>query len=146
VDLDPHFKCASGLGSSDLKNADPMRIRIQIRNPVQNRIKYIFLSYRFTVPMTADRKRGRPAKKVAWSNLPPAAARKLPPIDIMTKEEELSPRAKAAVKLVELWSLFFTPEMTEKVVQYTNDKIRHRCEFDSNLSKLFLVLIFHHKF
>jgi len=36
----------------------------------------------------------------------------------------LSPQAKAAVTLFELWSLFFTPEMTEKIVKYTNDKIR----------------------
>jgi hypothetical protein len=74
--------------------------------------------------MTADKKRGRPARNVKWTNLPPPPARKLPPIDIMRKPEELSPQAKAAVTLFELWSLFFTPEMTEKIVKYTNDKIR----------------------
>ena len=42
----------------------------------------------------------------------------------MTKKEGLSPRAKAAVKLVDLWSLFFTPEITAKIVRYTNDKIQ----------------------
>jgi hypothetical protein len=74
--------------------------------------------------MTADAKRRRPAKKVYWTNQAPPAARKQSSVDIMTKEQELSPQAKAALKLVDLWGLFFTPEMTAKLVRYTNDKIR----------------------
>jgi hypothetical protein len=74
--------------------------------------------------MTADKKRRRPAGKVYWTNQPPPPARKLPPMDIMTKEQELSSRAKAASKLADLWGLFITPDMTAKMVRYTNDKIR----------------------
>jgi len=79
--------------------------------------------FRYTVRMTKDSKRGRPARDVFWTNQPPQTRRR-PPADIMTKKEGLSPRAKAAQKISELWGLFFTPEMTAKIVQYTNDKIQ----------------------
>ncbi len=79
--------------------------------------------YKYTAKMTRDAKRGRPARDTYWSNLPPTTRRR-PPGDIMRKKEELSPKAKAAKKIVDLWSLFITPEMMAKIVRYTNDKIQ----------------------
>jgi hypothetical protein len=73
--------------------------------------------------MTKDAKRGRPAQKVVWTNQPPPT-RRHPPSDIMSKREGLSPRAQAAVRIVDIWGLFFTPEMMMKVVRYTNEKIQ----------------------
>jgi hypothetical protein len=74
--------------------------------------------------MTKDKKLGRPAKDVIWTNKAPPAARKAPPVDILNTGEELSRQAKAAKTLAELWDLFFTPSMQEKMVRYTNDKIQ----------------------
>lgn len=73
--------------------------------------------------MTRDAVQGRPAKDIYWINEPPKT-RKAPPRDILKKGEELSKEAKAAKTLSELWSLFFTPSMQEKLVRYTNDKIQ----------------------
>jgi hypothetical protein len=41
----------------------------------------------------------------------------------MTKPEAISNKAKDARSHVDLWSLFFTPEMQAKICIYTNTKI-----------------------
>jgi hypothetical protein len=41
----------------------------------------------------------------------------------MTKGEKISAQAEAAETVDELWSLFFTDEMLEKIVIYTNESI-----------------------
>jgi hypothetical protein len=42
----------------------------------------------------------------------------------MTKPEKLSDNALAAKTTAELWGLFFTDNMLDKLVMYTNDKIQ----------------------
>jgi hypothetical protein len=46
----------------------------------------------------------------------------------MTKGEEISEEAKAAKTSGDLWSLFFTEDMLDKIVQFTNDKISETIE------------------
>jgi hypothetical protein len=41
----------------------------------------------------------------------------------MSKPEELSDEAKEAKTTEDLWSLFFTDTILDKIVQYTNEKI-----------------------
>jgi hypothetical protein len=73
--------------------------------------------------MTKDVVQSRPARDVYWINRP-SRPRKAPPEDIMHRGEELSDKAKAAKTPAELWDLFFTPSMQDKLVRYTNDKIQ----------------------
>jgi hypothetical protein len=82
----------------------------------------IFVLSRYEVKVTADRKRGRPARTLKWTTRVPAT-RKRGPEDIMTKAEGLSAEALAADSVMDLWSLFITDEILDQVVQYTNVKI-----------------------
>jgi hypothetical protein len=77
--------------------------------------------------MTGDKKRNRPAREVTWSTKQPVSRRRGPE-DIMTKPEKLSPTAAVASTEDELWGLFFTDEMLNKIVQYTNDSITEDIE------------------
>ena len=72
--------------------------------------------------MTADRERGIPPKVITWTSVPPPRGR-LGPENMPTKPRALSEEAKAAESLVELQQLFFTEEMLELLVRYTNEKI-----------------------
>jgi hypothetical protein len=46
----------------------------------------------------------------------------------MSKAEGLSARALAADSILDLWGLFVTDEILDKIVQYTNEKIREDLE------------------
>jgi hypothetical protein len=46
----------------------------------------------------------------------------------MSKPESLSARAKGAKSIADLWGLFFTPTMLDKIVLYTNHKIQEDLE------------------
>jgi hypothetical protein len=59
---------------------------------------------------------------MTWSTKCPTS-RKRGPEDIMTKGEKISAEAAAADTVDKLWSLFFTEEMLDKIVQYTNESI-----------------------
>jgi hypothetical protein len=72
--------------------------------------------------MTADRNRGRPARDITWTTKPPASRRRGPE-DIMSKPEQLSAAAQAASTEGDLWSLFFTSEILQEIVDNTNVKI-----------------------
>jgi len=77
---------------------------------------------RHTIRVTANRERGIPSRNITWTSQPPATARRGPE-DIMTKPRSLSEEAKAARTYTELWNLFFTESMLDKLVEYTNQKI-----------------------
>jgi hypothetical protein len=84
---------------------------------------YIIFLFSYTVHMTGDPKRGRKARQLKWTNKVPPT-RKRGPEDIMSKPESLSVSAKEAKRTADLWGLFFTPTMLEKIVLYTNQKIQ----------------------
>ena len=69
--------------------------------------------------MTADRERGIPLKVITWTSVAPPRGPEILP----TKPRALSEEARAAASPVELWQLFFTEEMLELLVRYTNERI-----------------------
>jgi hypothetical protein len=64
--------------------------------------------------------------EVTWSTIPPKRSR-ISPENVMTKPAGLSEEAKAAVTEGDLWSLFFTEEILDEIVTWTNQKIEDRC-------------------
>ena len=74
---------------------------------------------RHTITMTADRERGIPPKVITWTSVAPPRGPEILP----TKPRALSEEARAAASPVELWQLFFTEEMLELLVRYTNERI-----------------------
>jgi len=83
----------------------------------------LFTNFRHVVRVTADRKRRREATTVTWTTEEPPRGRRPPPEDTMSKKEELSPEAKAAVTESDFWSLFFTEEIMDEIEKGTNDAI-----------------------
>lgn len=77
---------------------------------------------RYSVHVTADKKRKRKERKIVWTTKAPPTAH-LGPQDIMSKPGSICAKAQAAKSHVDLWSLFFTPEMVTKICAYTNTKI-----------------------
>jgi hypothetical protein len=74
------------------------------------------------VDVTADKQRNTRAKTITWTNKPPPATRQ-PPNNILTTDRRLSAQAQAAVTPKQHWECFFTDEILELIVEYTNMKI-----------------------
>jgi hypothetical protein len=78
--------------------------------------------FRYVVKVTGDRKRNRAARELVWTTECPPPS-KLGPENIMTKAERISDEAAAAITEGDLWSLFFTEQLMDKIVDSTNQKI-----------------------
>jgi hypothetical protein len=86
--------------------------------------------FRYVAQVPPNRKENIPAKNLSWtthqhaSSLeqphPCASNRVLPRV---TPPRLLSARARQAGTVTELWNLFFTGEMLDLVVKYTNENI-----------------------
>ena len=77
-------------------------------------IIYTFIYFfRYTVKVTADKKRQRKERKMVWTTKAPPTAR-LGPQDIMTKPQGISEQAKSAKSHADLFRLFFNREMQTK--------------------------------
>jgi hypothetical protein len=77
---------------------------------------------RCQVNVTADKQWNTRAKTITWTNKPPPATRQ-PPDNILTTDRRLSAQAQAAVTPKQHWECFFTDEILELIVEYTNMKI-----------------------
>jgi len=77
---------------------------------------------RYQVPITADKQWNTSAKTITWTNKRPVATRQ-PPNNILATDRRLSPQAQAAVTPKQHWQCFFTDEILELIVEYTNMKI-----------------------
>ena len=77
--------------------------------------------------MTADRRRGIPAKDFHWTTIAPAP-RQRSPSSIMDHGESISKEAEEAKSPGELFGLFFTDQMIDMIVERTNTKIRERLQ------------------
>ena len=73
--------------------------------------------------VTADRKRNRPEQTISWTNQLPIRRGRRTPENQLDVGEGISDQAKAAESTADLWSLFFTDEILDLIVTYTNQKI-----------------------
>jgi hypothetical protein len=74
------------------------------------------------VKITADKKRNRAARELTWTTERPPPSKRGPE-NIMTKPEKISDEAADALTEGDLWSLFFTEPLMDKIVEATNQKI-----------------------
>ncbi len=75
--------------------------------------------------ISGDRKRNLDPTEITWTTKAPQRAR-VSPENIMTKPAALSEEAKAAVTEEDLWSLFFSQQILDEIVTWTNQKIEAR--------------------